>query len=372
MNSMKHNQSKQKETNPPLGYIDVTAVCQAAGKEFSNYRQNQLTHAHLRKVVAESGCSLDQLIVSHKKHTWAHPDIAKHVTYWADRPSLIKDPAGLVYAVTSPAVDLVKVGHWRGDIPSLKSRYRVYYTRDMQMVYAQVQDCASVEDSLLSQFHAMSLGGELFKKGIWAPVTAMLNNMVVSPPAAGSPQASVIQKQQTPTEMASPSLEQQTNSNLTGTEHAYCMEVEKTKQVVEKTRQMVEKTEQMRLRLELQRLGPDPAQIVDPATAGEPTTELDASMSEDADTLSSSIAPSPNEAEMAAATTKRHYQARSKYYGVLFEKGRSAKGRRWRVQFCVSGTKYRGTYHHTDKEASRAARKLAKEHGLTIPKYRPK
>ena len=70
------------------GYVNATAMCKAAGKEWSNYKQN----ADTRAVVASLSRSLqirrDLLILTittgknAERGTWVHPKVALHLATW--------------------------------------------------------------------------------------------------------------------------------------------------------------------------------------------------------------------------------------------------------------------------------------------------
>lgn len=70
------------------GYIDATSMCKAAGKEWSNYRQNATTKAFLVALEGSLGIPRDQIVQSvatgpnEARGTWIHPQVAIHLAQW--------------------------------------------------------------------------------------------------------------------------------------------------------------------------------------------------------------------------------------------------------------------------------------------------
>ncbi len=70
------------------GYINATAMCKAAGREFSEYKRNKATIAFIDALSAELGISQDGLIqsivggVPEYQGTWIHPQVAIHLAQW--------------------------------------------------------------------------------------------------------------------------------------------------------------------------------------------------------------------------------------------------------------------------------------------------
>lgn len=69
------------------GYINATAMCQAVGKLFADYRRNSSTVAFLEELSTDMGIPISQLIQSVKggsepQGTWVHPDLAIHLAQW--------------------------------------------------------------------------------------------------------------------------------------------------------------------------------------------------------------------------------------------------------------------------------------------------
>ena len=71
------------------GYINATAMCKAAGKNFADYRRNGTTDAFLKELSAVMGIPITELIQSVNgghpslQGTWVHPQVSIHLAQWA-------------------------------------------------------------------------------------------------------------------------------------------------------------------------------------------------------------------------------------------------------------------------------------------------
>ncbi|WP_426041487.1 KilA-N domain-containing protein [Brevundimonas sp. TWP2-3-4b1] len=71
------------------GYINATAMCQAAGREFKHYRENRSTKDFLDALATEVGIPTTVLVqslsggVATLQGTWVHPQVAIHLAQWA-------------------------------------------------------------------------------------------------------------------------------------------------------------------------------------------------------------------------------------------------------------------------------------------------
>lgn len=74
-----------------------------------------------------------------------------------------EDLQGAVYLVTSPAVNLVKIGSWKGTMTDLRSRYVTYYGQDLYMWAFQAEDCDATERACHRALAAYRISNELFK-----------------------------------------------------------------------------------------------------------------------------------------------------------------------------------------------------------------
>lgn len=70
------------------GYINATAMCRAAGKQWGHYKSLGGTDAFLAELSAEIGIPISELVQSVKggdpalQGTWVHPDVAIHLAQW--------------------------------------------------------------------------------------------------------------------------------------------------------------------------------------------------------------------------------------------------------------------------------------------------
>lgn len=68
------------------GYINATALCKAANKQWSEYNSNKSTKGFLEVVAAKTGIPVLELIQqvtsAGVKSTWVHPKIATHLGQW--------------------------------------------------------------------------------------------------------------------------------------------------------------------------------------------------------------------------------------------------------------------------------------------------
>lgn len=85
-----------------------------------------------------------------------------------------RGPAGVLYLVTSPCLQAVKIGYWRSDLESLRRRYATVYGPDLHLQTKQVSDCRSIEAFVHLRFQKHRLGGELFDKAFLHEYTACL------------------------------------------------------------------------------------------------------------------------------------------------------------------------------------------------------
>jgi KilA-N domain len=71
------------------GYINATAMCRAAGKEFKHYNENKATKEFLRELSSEVGIPTTGLVQSitggnpRLQGTWVHPQVAINLAQWA-------------------------------------------------------------------------------------------------------------------------------------------------------------------------------------------------------------------------------------------------------------------------------------------------
>ena len=85
-----------------------------------------------------------------------------------------RGPAGVVYLVTSPCLNAVKLGFWRSDLHSLRRRYATVYGPDLTIETKHVGDCRKIETFVHLRFREQRLGGELFDKAFLQEYSACL------------------------------------------------------------------------------------------------------------------------------------------------------------------------------------------------------
>lgn len=70
------------------GYVNATAMCNAAEKRLGNYLQNQNTKAFIAELSRSAGIPADLLVQTintgpnEYRGTWVHPDVAIHLAQW--------------------------------------------------------------------------------------------------------------------------------------------------------------------------------------------------------------------------------------------------------------------------------------------------
>ena len=70
------------------GYINATAMCKVAGREFGHYNANVTTRAYLAELSSEIGIPISELIQAvsggnpARQGTWVHPQVAIHLGQW--------------------------------------------------------------------------------------------------------------------------------------------------------------------------------------------------------------------------------------------------------------------------------------------------
>lgn len=71
------------------GYVNATAMCKAAGKEFKHYNENKATKEFLKELSSEVGIPTTALVQSiaggnsRLQGTWVHPQVAINLGQWA-------------------------------------------------------------------------------------------------------------------------------------------------------------------------------------------------------------------------------------------------------------------------------------------------
>jgi hypothetical protein len=80
-------------------------------------------------------------------------------------PRTQKKRDGLVYVITSPVLDAVKIGMWKGSVKKLKERYSTYYGPRLTLKIIETDNCRRLETLAHSALREFKIESELFKKG---------------------------------------------------------------------------------------------------------------------------------------------------------------------------------------------------------------
>lgn len=136
------------------GYVNATAMCRAAGREFKHYNENRTTREFIAELSREVGIPTSELIQSVSggnpalQGTWVHPRVAIHLAQWA-----------------SPAF-AVKVSQWVLDwMTGLDPRDRVWqqFEDRVSLVYDNVPvGYFAIFNEISSMFATLIIGGANF------------------------------------------------------------------------------------------------------------------------------------------------------------------------------------------------------------------
>lgn len=81
---------------PADGYINATAMCRAAGKQFKHYNENRATKDFVDALGSEVGIPTSKLVQSisggdsRLQGTWVHPHVAIHLAQWCSPEFAVK------------------------------------------------------------------------------------------------------------------------------------------------------------------------------------------------------------------------------------------------------------------------------------------
>ena len=110
------------------GYINATAMCQAARKLFADYWRLRSTNQYLNALHADMGIPISELIQSVKggyqreQGTWVHPYVATHLAQWLSPEFAVQVNKWVVGWVSGHAAQ-------RGRLPNHVRRYLVNRTK---------------------------------------------------------------------------------------------------------------------------------------------------------------------------------------------------------------------------------------------------
>lgn len=122
---------------PEDGYINATAMCQAAGKRWNDYSVLASTKPFLDALATETGIPVSGLAQSHKggdvrlQGTWVHPQVAINLAQWCspefavkvshEVPGVCRDLEIFPLIVQRIPVDVVDhVAGWRASDKAMK------------------------------------------------------------------------------------------------------------------------------------------------------------------------------------------------------------------------------------------------------------
>jgi len=71
---------------------------------------------------------------------------------------------GMIYVVTSPYINTVKIGYWSNHPELLRARYTVYYGDDIDLFFGYFENPISIEKEIHNHFKNYNISGELFDK----------------------------------------------------------------------------------------------------------------------------------------------------------------------------------------------------------------
>ena len=83
-----------------------------------------------------------------------------------NRIPIKEDRKGVVYAVTSPLLNAIKIGHWNASTHSLDAQCRKFYGHDIQMITATTSTPKRLEEHLHRQVAEHHLSGSLYDKSM--------------------------------------------------------------------------------------------------------------------------------------------------------------------------------------------------------------
>jgi hypothetical protein len=93
------------------GYINVTNLCKADGKKFSNWRRLDKTYAFLKVLSSSMLIHINELIrykmgSIHERATWVHPHVAINIAQWISPEFDVKVSAWVYEAMMTGKVDI--------------------------------------------------------------------------------------------------------------------------------------------------------------------------------------------------------------------------------------------------------------------------
>lgn len=137
---------------PEDGYINATAMCQAAGKLFGHYRSNTATEGFLGALSADIGIPISALVQSLKggeprlQGTWVHPQVAIHLAQWCSPEFSVK--------VSKWVYDWVS-GRARPAAPTMPYHLRRYVANQQNVPVGYFSILAEMTQALIGPMEAL-------------------------------------------------------------------------------------------------------------------------------------------------------------------------------------------------------------------------
>ncbi len=136
------------------GYINATAMCKAAGREFKHYNENKNTRAFIAELSSVVGIPTTELIQSFSggnpslQGTWVHPQVAINLAQWVSPAFAVKVSEWVV--------------EWMSGLPASASVWKQFEDR-VSLIYDNVPlgyFCVFKESADI--FAALIMGGATF------------------------------------------------------------------------------------------------------------------------------------------------------------------------------------------------------------------
>ena len=101
------------------GYINVTSLCKAGGKQFKHWNSTEKTKAFLRVLSTSVGITTDLLIkmntggLNEDRKTWVHPQVAINIAQWISPQFDVKVSAWIYEVMMTGKVDITNTKSYR-------------------------------------------------------------------------------------------------------------------------------------------------------------------------------------------------------------------------------------------------------------------
>ena len=89
---------------------------------------------------------------------------------------------GFTYCVSSPILHGSKIGFWTGTMLGLKSRFKTYYGKDLELFFVETYHPYLLEQKCMKYFDKYNISGELFQKKYKNEYITFLKNNIINTP----------------------------------------------------------------------------------------------------------------------------------------------------------------------------------------------